>query len=356
MQDDLGTIAENALNEMEQADSQNDTPPTPPEGDQPNGEGEDDTDSEDTNDNAPESGESDDVEDDETSEKDDSEEDDGSEESEDEDSDDEGDGEEDEETPPLTDEELLAEIEKRGLNKKDEKKEEERQPAKRPTEVPEQVWGEMKPWQQYVYQQLPYLEARAKDGTVLRVKTDEQVPDDFDWISEQAKNQFYHKDIPAQSVRAEKLGTDISQRAQQQQQQAQQQQEANSVVKGIEELQKSGIVPKIKAQPNTPEFNQDPGVQRANDVLKLWQEYRQRGEQISIETAGRIFKAENPDLYKPTKSPADAERKKKSRNIAGGGGRGTAGDAKKGSQAKPKAFPVGTSAADIADYYADQLD
>ena len=350
MQDDLGTIAENALDQLEQADSQDDnTPPAPEGGTPPEGEAEND----DTNDNTPEGEEDENAQEEEAS-QDDDENGDGKE-SEDENADDEGDGAKSKEAQELTDEELLAELEKRG--KKPEKPEAPRQ-IQRPNEVPDDVWGGMKPWQQYVYQQLPYLEARAKDGTVLRVKTDEQVPDDFDWISEQAKNQFFNKDIPAQSVRAEKLGESISNQARQQQQQQQSQEEANTVVRGINELTKQGIVPQITAQPGTPEFDKDPGVQRANAILQLRQQHAAKGEIITVETAGQLFKAQNPKLYEtpPKKPTADKERKQASRNIAGTSGRGTSTDARKGNKDKGRAFPIGTSASDIADYYADQLD
>lgn len=355
MQDDLGTIAENALDQLEQADSQDDNTPPAPEGDTPpDGEAEND----DTNDNAPEGEEDENAQEEEASQDDEENGDD--KESEDEDADDKGDGAKGKEAQELTDEELLAELEKRGKKpeeKKPEKPEAPRQ-IQRPNEVPDDVWGGMKPWQQYVYQQLPYLEARAKDGTVLRVKTDEQVPNDFDWISEQAKNQFYNKDIPAQSVRAEKLGDSISNQARQQQQQQQAQQEANTVVQGINELTKQGIVPQITAQPGTPEFDKDPGVQRANAILQLRQQHAARGEIITVETAGQLFKAQNPKLYEtpPKKPTADKERKQASRNIAGTSGRGTSTDARKGNKDKGRVFPIGTSASDIADYYADQLD
>ena len=357
MEDDLGTIAENALNELEQADAAGDTPPTPPEGDAPNGDDAGDQPNEDDkNDDTPVGGEDDDVEKGKASEDTDGEEDDPNKESEDEDESGKGDAPKGKQAQELTDEELLAELEKRG--KKPEPKKEDEQPREtpRPREVPEDVWGDMNEFQRTVYTKLPAIEIRDEDGKIYRVKHNSQIPADFKWASDEAKNQFYAVDLPAQSVLAERIGMQLQGVSQQQQEQARFQQEANEVVRGVDELQKQGIVPKITAQPNTPEFNKDPGVQRANEILNLRREYLARGENISIETAGHIFKANNPDLYvtKPTKSPADAERKNKSRNIAGSAGRGTASDAKSGDKAKR--WPVGTSAADIADAYADQLD
>lgn len=358
MQDDLGTIAEQALEQLEQADDTTPTPPedeatTPPDGEDSDNQGE-------NNDKSSEGEGEDDAEKSEASQKDDSEQDDENEEPEGENDADEDDGEESKKAQDFTDEELLAELEKRGKKPEEKKPEKTEEPKAipRPTELPEQLWSDMKPWQQFVYQQLPYLEARAKDGSVLRIKTDEQVPDDFDWISERAKNQFYNKDIPAQSIRAEKLGDNIQNQARQQQRQQEQQQEANMVVKGINELSKQGIVPQITAEPGTPEFDKDPGVVRANQILQLRQQHLNKGELISVETAGQLFKAQNPKLYEtaPKKPTADRERKEASRKIGGKSGRGTSTDAKKGTQEKGRRFPVGTSASDIADYYADQLD
>lgn len=349
MQDDLGTIAENALNELEQADANSDG--TPPTDDQPNGEGDDNT-----NDNTPAGGENGDVEEEQAEEENEPGEADGKEESENEDESDQGDGAKVKQAQELTDDELLAELEKRG--KKPEPKKEDEQPKEtpRPREVPEDVWGDMNEFQRTVYNKLPFIEIRDESGKSYRVKHNSQIPADFPWASEEAKNQFYAVDLPAQSVLAEHIGIQLQGVSQQQQEQAKFQQGANEVVRGVDKLQEQGIVPKITAKPNTPEFNNDPGVQRANEILNLWNEYRGRGEIISIETAGQIFKANHPELYqtKPTKSPADAERKQKSRNIAGTAGRGTAGDAK--GKEKSRAWPVGTSAADIADSYADQLD
>ena len=358
MQDDLGTIAENALDQMEQADAGDKTPPAAGgEDDAPNTG--DESVEDDKNTDTPAGEEDDNAQEDEATEDDDQGEDDGSKKPTDEDEPGSDDGAKGKQAQELTDDELLAELEKRGKKPAEPaKKEEEAKPAPRPAEIPDDVWGAMNDFQRTVYEKLPYLEARGKDGNVLRVKSHQQIPADFEWASPAAERQFYNIDMPAQSVQAERIGGQLQGQSKQQEEQQRFQQEADAVVKGIDALQAQGIVPKIVAQPNTPEFNDDPGVQRANDILNLRREYQSRGENISIETAGRIFKAENPDLYKPkvTKSPADAQRKAASRNIAGAGGRGTVTDAKKGGDAKPKVFPVGTSAEDIADYYADQLD
>ncbi len=276
----------------------------------------------------------------------------------------------DEAQKPLTDEQLIEEAKKRGIDlaKKEEPKEEPKIPEiARPTEIPEQTWGEMNPVNRYIYNELPYLNVQGvrtvgegddakQEVYTLKVKTPEQIPDDFEFASprEQAK---FNSDITAQSSKAEKMLADIRQNAESQKQQTSQAAENKAIYEGVEELQKQGIVPKITADPNDKAaFAADPGVQRAEKILAYRYELLQKGENVSVVSAGKMFKADNPDLYKeePPKPNADDERKNKSANV-NGGGRGTQQQAKKTEDDRPK-FPPGTSASDIADYYNRDLD
>lgn len=292
----------------------------------------------------------------ETSEADASEESEESEESESEEDEDSAESEQGEETKQvqeLSDDELLAELEKRGLNKKEEKQEEQpRSWDRKPAELPDEVWERMDARRRYIYNSLPYLEARGKDGTVLKVKAGEQVPADFEWINEATKQRFYSEEVPAQSYKAERLNEDIQRQYQSRQQKEQQHRYDRMIVDGVEELQKQGIVPKITTDSRSPDFAKDPGVQRAEEVLNLWMEFNQKGERISIATAGQIFKMQHPELYqeKKTKSADDKRRKKASRNISGGS-KSTASEEMEG-----PVFPPGTSLTDIAEYYGKDLD
>ena len=292
----------------------------------------------------------------ETSEADASEESEESEESESEEDEDSAESEQGEETKQvqeLSDDELLAELEKRGLNKKEEKQEEQpRSWDRKPAELPDEVWERMDARRRYIYNSLPYLEARGKDGTVLKVKAGEQVPADFEWINEATKQRFYSEEVPAQSYKAERLNEDIQRQYQSRQQEEQQHRYDRMIVDGVEELQKQGIVPKITTDSRSPDFAKDPGVQRAEEVLNLWMEFNQKGERISIATAGQIFKMQHPELYqeKKTKSADDKRRKKASRNISGGS-KSTASEEMEG-----PVFPPGTSLTDIAEYYGKDLD
>lgn len=273
-------------------------------------------------------------------------------------SDDEKSGKKGDETPELTNEQLLAELEKRGLKvvekDKEEKKEEEKsETISRPEELPEKVWGKMTDVQRYIYNELPYIKAIGKDGNVIEVKTPEQLPSDFEFANVQAQSKFM-SDITAQSGKAEKMYADINTNIKQREQMTTTQTESKQVVADVEQLQKDGIVPKIAAKPGTPEFDKDPGVVRANDILALREERRAKGENLSAYSAGLMYKALHPDLYKEVQpSKGDQERKQVSGKVSGGG----KGDQKQANNNdKRSRFPVGTSAQDIADYYERDLE
>lgn len=363
---DLVTDAENKLDSLlaaegdqpPAADDDGQQPPaggdnTPPTGeeDQPNGDGEDPDENDDDQPN------DDDSQEDQPPQGDEEDPGEGEEQE-----DDAGKPKGDEAPKELSDDEFLAELERRGLRveKKDDKQEQPQPPKfERPEEVPQQIWAGMKPVQQYIYNELPYITVKGKDGegneVELNVKTYEQLPDDFEYASK--KEQLRVSDaMNQQSKRAEDMYAKIQQNSQQSQQQQQEQVERQAILGGVDQLQKDGIVPRITAKPGTPEFDKDPGVIRANQILEYRQKLINAGEQVSVVSAGKMFKADNPDLYKakPAAAKGDAERKAKSKNISGGG-RGTQQQAKKGDDARRK-YPIGMSASDIADIAGADLE
>lgn len=351
MHDDIQTIAEQKLDELEQQESQdqqgenqdNTTNNNEQEGEETKNEA--DTQADDAEQETQSNGESEEA-------ADNQENDDNQDET----------GEEKPEAQGLSDDELLAELEKRGLKvaKKDEdeaKKDEPRQPQdweKRPSEVPEETWNDMPAANKFIYNSLPYLNAVGKDGEVLRVKTPEQLPDDFEFASKKAETQFM-SEVTAQSNRAEKLHDELRQYSEQRQTQSQQQQESQRVVADVERLQKDGIVPKFTTQPGTPEFDNDEGVKVANEILKLHAEINASGdEKISVYRAGQIYKGMHPELYqkKQTQAKGDAERRQAAAKISGSPG----GENKSNKASQRRRFPLGVSARDIVDAYEQDLD
>lgn len=269
----------------------------------------------------------------------------------------------DEASKPLTDDELIAELEKRGLkvDKKEAEDIDKQKPVtiERPEELPQNIWNNMQPVQKHIYNELPYITLQGKDAEgndlEINVKTPDQIPDDFEFANKRAEK-IADNAFLEQNKRADDMYAKIQTSAQTQKQQDARRAESNAIVEGIEALQEDGTVPKIAAKPGTPEFNDDPGVKRANEILKYREALIAKGEQVSVVSAGKMYRADHPDLYvvKPTTSKGDAERKKTANNI-NGGGRGTPAAAAKNNNDRSK-YPIGMSLSDIADLAGRDLD
>ena len=252
----------------------------------------------------------------------------------------------------ISDEMLRAELERRGMvaTKKQDQPQPEDPRFGQPRELPDAVWSKMTEEGKYIYNQLPYLTIRGKDG-ILRVKSDEQIPPDFEWADEAEKTQFYSKELPAQVYRAEQLNAQVTKAVEDYNRELERQREAQTIVQDVEKLQASGILPKIPGERGSKEYEGSAELAYVNNVLGLWEQHHRQGENISIETAAYLYKAQHPDALKPkpTTTPTDKMRKAKSTNINGG--------------AKGKAvpeqrhtFPPGTMPSDIIDYYLDDFE
>ena len=252
----------------------------------------------------------------------------------------------------ISDEVLRAELERRGMvaTKKQDQPQPEDPRFSQPRELPDAVWSKMTEEGKYIYNQLPYLTIRGKDG-ILRVKSDEQIPPDFEWADEAEKTQFYSKELPAQVYRAEQLNAQVAKAVEDYNRELERQREAQTIVQGVEKLQASGILPKIPGERGSKEYEGSAELAYVNNVLGLWEQHHRQGENISIETAAYLYKAQHPDALKPkpTTTPTDKMRKAKSTNINGGA---------KG-KAMPEqrhTFPPGTMPSDIIDYYLDDFE
>ena len=252
----------------------------------------------------------------------------------------------------ISDEVLRAELERRGMvaTKRQDQPQPEDPRFSQPRELPDAVWSKMTEEGKYIYNQLPYLTIRGKDG-ILRVKSDEQIPPDFEWADEAEKTQFYSKELPAQVYRAEQLNAQVAKAVEDYNRELERQREAQTIVQGVEKLQASGILPKIPGERGSKEYEGSAELAYVNNVLGLWEQHHRQGENISIETAAYLYKAQHPDALKPkpTTTATDKVRKAKSTNINGGA---------KG-KAMPEqrhTFPPGTMPSDIIDYYLDDFE
>lgn len=261
----------------------------------------------------------------------------------------------------FTEEELMAELERRGLKvaeKKDEELEKEPEPAfSRPDEVPADVWDGMSDLYKEIYSNLPYLEIRSKDGQVLKIKTDDQVPDGFEFESEEAKRRFYSSEIPAQSVRAESMALrykDRNEHIRITKETAAAQEEFN---RGVKALQEQGILPDIPRGLAKHELDQHPGVVLGNRILDLQRQHMERGEYLTLETAGQLYKGLHPEEFNTRKVEDQLTEADRTRVASQSSNRGSAPVSSEPKSGKPRLkYRPGMSLTEIADYYAEDLD
>lgn len=197
------------------------------------------------------------------------------------------------------------------------KREQARNNLPKPRELDQDVWDGMGTEQKIIYNRLDYITVRGKNGDV-RIKTPEQLPDDFEFASDKARAKFMN-DIQAQETKAENLHNAIQSRIAANRQQAEQQARAQRMVSEISDLQKSGLLPTPKAKPTDKGFNQDPATQQIDKVLNYMTKRQQEGLNLSVKDALTLYKAEHPDEFEQEvpKAKGDSERKEVSRRVSG---------------------------------------
>lgn len=366
---DLTEIALDALERAEAADNDangNDTTndgadeeDTSNAGDGVNNDAEDEDDSETENTDGDDGGDSDDEESDDKG---------------DDDSDEKGESESDDKkeskkkSDEMTDEEFEELAKKRGYSKKsdDEKKMAEDDAKRRmdainaipkPKELDTDTWSAMPPMNKVIYSRLPYITAHGKDGDV-KIKTPEQLPDDFEFASDKARSQFMN-DIQAQEAQAQQMVNAIQGQARQRQMTSQQQTRARAIISEVSALQKSGDLPKPTTEPNTPEFDNDPAVKTINKVLNYQMTRARQGVNLSVRDALLLYRAEHPeDFKKPedAKAKGDDERKKIAKKVAGNNKSTNKSAADESAGNKRKYYRQGMSTQDVLDRVLQDLD
>ena len=348
---DLTEIALDALERAESADNDTNDNDTTNDG----------ADEKDTS-NAGDGGDSDDEKSDDKGDDDDSDEKDES------DSDDTDKKETKKKSDEMTDDEFEELAKKRGYSKKsddDEKKKAEDEAKRRadainsipkPKELDADTWSAMPPMNKIIYSRLPYVTAHGKDGDV-KIKTPEQLPDDFEFASDKARAQYVN-DIQAQENMAQQMANYIQGQTRQQQTSAQQREQARAIIAEVNELQKSGDLPTPKAQPNTPEFDTDPAVAVINKVLNYQAQRAQQGVRLSVRDAYLLCRAEHPDDFKKpeTKAKGDDERKAIAKKVAGNNKSTNKSAAEESAGNKRKYYRPGMSTQDVLDRALQDLD
>ena len=302
---DLTEIALDALERAESADNDTNDNDTTNDGadekDTSNAGDGGDNDAEDTDDSETENTDENDGGDSDDEKSDDKGDDDDSDEKDESDSDDTDKKETKKKSDEMTDEEFEELAKKRGYSKKtddDEKKKAEDDAKRRaeainsipkPKELDADTWSAMPPMNKIIYSRLPYVTAHGKDGDV-KIKTPEQLPDDFEFASDKARAQYVN-DIQAQENMAQQMANYIQGQTRQQQTSAQQREQARAIIAEVNELQKSGDLPIPKAQPNTPEFNTDPAVAVINKVLNYQAQRAKKGVRLSVHDENLLCRA-----------------------------------------------------------------
>lgn len=349
MEDDLTDVGLNALEELEAQDAEENT------------EAEDNTEAEEkdtneTEDNTPEDNgeEEDEPNTDGNSDEEDANGEDGSDKNED---------SEDNKTTDkkeMTDEEFEEMAKKRGYAKtptEDDKKKEQDKADRLaeltacPDEVDEKVWAQLPEENKVVYNALPYLNAEGKNG-VVKVKTPEQLPEDFEFASKRAEAKFY-TDLQAQENKADQLMSAIQTRKERAEQFDAQRAEARNVISQIEALQKGGDLPTPKAKQDAPEFNSDPAVVLINKVLNYRASRMAEGVNLTIKDSLMLYKAQHPEDFEKKEAKGDIERANIAKKVAGNS-KSTATAVNKTN--KPEYYRIGMSTEDVLDRVLDDMD
>lgn len=266
-----------------------------------------------------------------------------------------------EEKKELSDEEFEEIAKKKGYAKAPSEEEKAQQDARAntmekllacPKEIDNEVWEELPAQNKIIYNALPYITAEGKDGEVLRVKTPDQLPEDFEFANKKAEMKFQN-DLQAQEMKATKMSEALNARAQRAQAEYAQRQEAVNVIGQIEALQKAGELPTPKAKQGTPEFDKDDAVVLINKVLGYRSARMAEGLNLPIKDALMLYKAQHPEEFEKKEAKGDVERKNIAKKISGGG---KASGTPVNSKEKPHYYRPGMSTEDVIDRIMDDWD
>lgn len=221
-----------------------------------------------------------------------------------------------------------------------------------PKEIDQDTWEELPAQNKIIYNALPYITAEGKDGEVLRVKTPDQLPEDFEFANKKAEMKFQN-DLQAQEMKATRMSEALNARAQRAQAEYAQRQEAVSVISQIEALQKAGELPTPKAKQGTEEFDKDEAVVLINKVLNYRSSRMAEGLNLPIKDALMLYKSQHPNEFVKKEAKGDVERQNIAKKISGGG---KASGTPVNSKAKPQYYRPGMSTEDVIDRIMDDWD
>lgn len=204
----------------------------------------------------------------------------------------------------------------------------------------------------YVFDRLPHMTARIKDGSggvkELRVKSPAELPEDFEFATKRDELLFQNAQT-AQEIRATNLQSEYKQQELSAQGKEFMRREDEATREDIGKLQKSGALPKFKTSPDDPKFADDPSTKEVQTVLSymndrnnLYQKMYEQGRparRIGFEEAFYMYRYEHP-AEKQVQGKEDAERREMANKVGGNRGLST-------SQIKKPLIHSGTRTQDI---------
>lgn len=185
--------------------------------------------------------------------------------------------------------------------------------------------------QQYVYDRLPTITVRGKDGEEgevkeFKVKIPEELPENFIYASHRDQAIFN-----ARFAQQDRAAADLFKDYQSQEQRVKvaefERQEALDIRSDMEELQKDGVLPKFKYASTDKRFNDDPAVKEVQKVLEYYTrkngEFARAGKayRIPFSVAAQNYYVINPkpkadEKIDPVKTKGDADRKEVAKKTA----------------------------------------
>lgn len=219
--------------------------------------------------------------------------------------------------------------------------EEEQKPEEKPAE--KQEASRLNPEQQYIIDNLEPITVRGTIGAESEIKeykvySPEYLPQGFKFVDDREMSAA-NKAFASLEQRAQQLQTDY--RGQETQKAAKdfKQREDTADRQDIATLQKAGELPRFKVQPNSADFDKDPGVQLVQEVLdfketrnaKYMEEYNagRPYRHIGFEEAFRMFRRDNPSKSNPAQQQEDKDRTEIAKRTSK-----TTGTSSKGEQEK----------------------
>lgn len=143
------------------------------------------------------------------------------------------------------------------------------QPSPSPTDAtPPPPAGNLTPEQQFIYDNLPTLSVRGKDGHMYNVKVDTELPESFDFASKADERSFY-RDLTAQELNARELRNQFMQSANAQQAANFEERENESIRQDVADLQREGVMPRFKLKVEDPKFDGDPAAKQMQEILDV---------------------------------------------------------------------------------------